>query len=705
MTASKLQKYAAVILCGGRSSRMGFDKALLIQPDGRPLIAVLAAELSKRFGLVALACGNPQKLAGVSGLEPYPLIADEKPFSGPAGAVASVLDSLDGRAAFVMAGDMPNINWKVIEQLAALMEQGAKAAVPRVDNRLEPLYAFYGPDSGPFLRKSAKSGDGTLREAFGDIGVSFLDITGLADSTKIFANLNTPDEADKFGLRKPDPSPGSDAISGEARVSKEAIDRQKLLRAIPKVDLLLLEISQSGSPLASLSPEFLLACVRSALDRRRQAILSGELEKIMTEPWEPLKAVEAEALQMEILSLREVINATGVVIHTNLGRSVLAKGAIKNIIKIASSYSTLEYDLACGQRGDRQRHLEKIASAIFGAQSAMAVNNNAAALLLVAAALACGREIVISRGQLVEIGASFRLGEIMAAGGAILREVGATNRTTVEDYDRAVSADRTALILYVHPSNFRLVGYGGTPSIAQIAEISKAHGIPLVSDLGSGALFDLSKWLPDEPKVKESLAFGCDLITMSGDKLMGAGQAGLIAGRRDLLEKIKRHPFARAVRIDKLNLAALEYTLKLASRPKEACQVIPTLAMISATTDELEQKADRLLKAIGPLEGFSLESSPSEAQTGGGSAPDQLLPSRAVVVTPHDGEPGALEEALRLGNPPVIARVFRNRLWLDVRTVREEEIEPLAEALRAAIAAVQARANASAKAIAKDPIG
>jgi L-seryl-tRNA(Ser) seleniumtransferase len=516
-------------------------------------------------------------------------------------------------------------------------------------------------------------------------------------------NLNTPSEMAQAGIMPPPPrvpaplrEPAGDPPPApeppKTRAAPEAAPvrplgpaaRDELLRSIPKVDLLAAEAVLDSDRLAGLSPESLLAAVRGALGRRRRSILSGHPDPA----WDPVAAVELEAERLEAPTLKPVINATGVVLHTNLGRSPLSFEAAENVMRVALSYSTLEYDPQTGRRTDRQRHVESLAAELFGGEAALAVNNNAAALLLISAALASGREIVISRGELVEIGASFRIGDILAAGGAVLREVGATNRVVAADYDRALAGGRAALLLEVHASNFRLSGYCGRPEPAELAEAAKRHGVPWVCDLGSGALADLSAWLPDEPSARRRLAEGADLVTMSGDKLLGAAQAGLIVGRAGLIEPLRRHPLARALRIDKLSLAAMEATLRLARRPREALKSVPALAMITASPEELDRKAGLLLGLIGPLEGFLLETAAAEGQAGGGAAPDQGLPSRAVAVSPNGGSTAALDQALRSGAFPVVARIWRGRLWLDVRTIAEDELEGAALAVREAAASL-----------------
>ena len=301
---------------------------------------------------------------------------------------------------------------------------------------------------------------------------------------------------------------------------------------------------------------------------------------------------------------------------------------------------------------------------------------------MIAAVLAPGKPVVISRGELVEIGASFRLGDILEAGGAALREVGSTNRTVAADYDKAFADGSPAMILSVHAGNFRFVGYGWRPETAELVEVAKKHGAPLVCDLGSGCLLDLSSIVPEEPFPKSVLALGADLVTMSGDKLMGAGQAGIIAGRADLIKSLRSHPMARALRIDKLNLAALEATLRLALRPKEAMEAIPAMSMLGASPESLKRKAESLLAAIGPIEGLSLEVAAVEGQAGGGSAPATNLPSWAVAINAPERSLMRVEEALRRWRPPIVGRILARRLLLDVRTMGERHFQTVSEALR-----------------------
>jgi L-seryl-tRNA(Ser) seleniumtransferase len=689
---------------------MGFDKAFLRSADGQFLLAVLASELSSRFGQVVLASGQADKLKGIKGLEGYAIYGDDRPFSGPAGALGTVLAALGGKTAFVIAGDMPVVDWSVIKDLAATVKSGAEVAVPMINGRPEPLYAFYGPKAAPLLSQSQASGQGSLREIFPKLNTAFLELKQRQLAPGLFHNLNTPDEARAVGFypsdapqpepprgsepsapcgSQPEPPCGSEpsapCVVEPELPSKHSVN--ELLRTIPKVDWLMGQAIGANPELAALPTELLLSSARAVVASRREKLLKSVSDSSgpkATEDlaWDPLAAVADEANRRNGPSLRPVINATGVVLHTNLGRAVLAPEVAENVVKIAKSYSTLEYDPQVGSRSDRQKHVEDLLVSHYGGEAALCVNNNAAALLIIASALASGRQIVISRGELAEIGASFRLGDILSAGGAVLKEIGATNRTTVQDYENALADSHPALIVHVHAGNYRIVGYSGSPTIPELVQTAKKYQVPLVCDLGSGSLLDLSAYLPEEPVVRDYLAKGVDLVTMSGDKLLGAGQAGLIIGRKKYIQAMKKHALARAIRIDKLNLAALESTLRLAWRPDEATNVIPTLGMLTASIEDLKIKAQKLLELIGPLPGIELSLSPIEGQAGGGSGPDLGLPSYGVGLSVVGGSLTRLEELLRHREVPVIARIHRERLWFDVRTIADGEMEQVAQAAK-----------------------
>jgi L-seryl-tRNA(Ser) seleniumtransferase len=373
--------------------------------------------------------------------------------------------------------------------------------------------------------------------------------------------------------------------------------------------------------------------------------------------------------------LRRVVNATGVVLHTNLGRAPLSAAA-REAVSEAAGYTTIEYDLDEGRRGSRLDHLGELAAEACGTESALVVNNGAAALVLVLAALSTGREAVVSRGELIEIGGSYRLPEVMQVSGAVLREVGTTNRTRVEDYEAALS-ETTGLLLKVHPSNYRIEGFTEAPSAESLATLAHSHGLPFVHDLGSGLLRDQVGPLADEPSVEAAVRAGADLVIFSGDKLLGGPQAGIIAGRGDLLLRCRKHPLARAVRIDKLQRAALEATLASHLRDPTPLDV-PTWAMLSTDPAVLRRRAERLADEIG--DGATAE--PSAALVGGGSLPGVDLPSWCVALAPE--RPDELATALRRQDPPVVARVEEGRVLLDLRTVPPSQDGELADLVHAA---------------------
>jgi L-seryl-tRNA(Ser) seleniumtransferase len=362
-----------------------------------------------------------------------------------------------------------------------------------------------------------------------------------------------------------------------------------------------------------------------------------------------------------------VINATGVVVHTNLGRAPLPASALARLSEVAAGYSNLELDLGTGRRGSRHDHLAETLARLTGAEAALVVNNCAAAVMLALAALAEGREVVVSRGELVEIGDGFRIPDVLTRSGARLVEVGTTNRTRVADYERAIGPE-TAVILRVHQSNFRVVGFAEQPALSQLAEVARAAGLPLVDDLGSGALFPVG----DESTPAESLAAGADVVCFSGDKLLGGPQAGILVGRAELIERLRRHPLQRALRADKLTLAALEGTLALALDPERARREVPVLRMLAEPLEAVRERAGRLAELVGG------ELEETVARVGGGALPLAELASFACAVEE------SLFDALRLGEPPVVGIVRDGRLLLDVRALADGEVDEVAAAVAAA---------------------
>jgi L-seryl-tRNA(Ser) seleniumtransferase len=428
------------------------------------------------------------------------------------------------------------------------------------------------------------------------------------------------------------------------------------LRDLPSVDRLLADARLAAEP-----REPALAAARAALEQAREAIRSGR------DPGDPVELALGELRAWRRPRLRRVLNATGVIVHTNLGRAPLAGHALARVRDVASGYSTLEYDLAAGARGSRQQHLAEPLRRLTGAEAALVVNNNAAAVLLALAALAEGREVLVSRGELIEIGDGFRIPDVLARSGARLVEVGTTNRTRAADYADAVG-DETALLLRVHQSNFRVVGFTELPALAELARVARTAGLPLVDDLGSGALFPFA----DEPTAAESLAAGADLVCFSGDKLLGGPQAGIVVGRADLVDRLRRHPLQRALRADKLTLAALEGTLALALDPELARREIPVLRMLDESVETVRSRAERLARLVGG----SVEQ--TVARVGGGALPLAQLESFACAVEEE------LAERLRAGEPPVIALVRDGRTLLDVRALAEDELDEVAAAVAAA---------------------
>jgi L-seryl-tRNA(Ser) seleniumtransferase len=413
---------------------------------------------------------------------------------------------------------------------------------------------------------------------------------------------------------------------------------------------------------------------RQAVERLRERILRGAGPEVSPELLEAEIASAVEAASE--FSLRPVINATGVVLHTNLGRAPLAPEAVERILATGAHYSNLEYDLEHGERGKRDVHTVRLFSELVGAEGALVVNNNAAAVFLALNTLAEGAEVIVSRGELVEIGGSFRIPDICAKSGAILREVGTTNRTRVADYAAAVT-DRTRLLLRVHPSNFRMLGFTERPALSDLAKLAASRQLLLMEDLGSGCLTDLAPFdLQDEPGVADSLKAGVDLLTFSGDKLLGGPQAGILLGRRDVLQRIRTNPLFRALRVDKLTIAALEATIALYLRGNP--ELIPALRMIRAPKSEISARAERLATKLRHLTGASISLTDGESVAGGGSTPGQVLPTTLIAIIHARYSPQDLANALRRNRPPIIARVEEDHLLLDLRTVlndqQEEEI-------------------------------
>ncbi len=462
-------------------------------------------------------------------------------------------------------------------------------------------------------------------------------------------------------------------------------DTSEKLRLLPGVDWALsaLEdfIHKEAVP-RSLATQ----CVRRAVESTRAELLAGGQAP---DDVKEAVLVAAQSLMQKAMgpNLRRVINGTGVVVHTNLGRSVLAPQALEAVNMAASGYSNLEFDLATGRRGSRYSLVEDLLKELTGAQAALVVNNNAGAVFLSLMTLAQGRKVIVSRGELVEIGGSFRIPDVMARSGAILTEVGTTNRTHPADYEKAID-ENTAMLMKAHTSNFAVVGFTASVSLAELCNLAKNRGLLVMEDLGSGSLMDLSCFgLAKEPTVGDSVAAGADIVTFSGDKLLGGPQAGIIVGRADCLDAIKKNPIARALRIDKLTLAALEATLRLYRDPEKAASQIPTLAMISAPEKALAAKARSLeakirKKAVPGLKTGRLSTG---SRVGGGALPLESLKSFGVTLAHQSLSASGMEKVLRAASPPVIGRIEQDTFILDVRTIDKNEITLLADTIAGAL--------------------
>ena len=465
-------------------------------------------------------------------------------------------------------------------------------------------------------------------------------------------------------------------------------ERTALLRQIPSVDEILnapevANLAQNaGRAMTAATVRELLAEVREKARNGAPAIALGIAE---------IHAAIAQKIEEKLApSLRAVINATGVVLHTNLGRAPLSKAAAERIVATATRYSNLEYDVTAGERGKRDAHTNRVLAELTGAESAIVVNNNAAAVFLVLNTLAKNAEVIVSRGELIEIGDGFRIPEIMAESGARLREVGTTNRTAIADYQRAIGKE-TRLLLRVHPSNFKIVGFAKRPELEELTALGRKKRIPVFEDLGSGCLTDIAGAGVGEPVVRASFAAGVDVVTFSGDKLLGGPQSGIIAGKKKLVERIRRNPLFRALRVDKLTIAALEATLDAYRRG--ALDEIPALRMIRMTAPEVERRARAFAEKMRGtlLQGTSIETCRGFSVIGGGSTPEQKLPTTLIAVRSDRHSAAQLEERLRKPSAaapdiaPVIARIEKNTLVMDLRTVFEEEEPALGAALAAAL--------------------
>jgi L-seryl-tRNA(Ser) seleniumtransferase len=461
---------------------------------------------------------------------------------------------------------------------------------------------------------------------------------------------------------------------------------KELLRQLPSIDDILKE-NRTIAWLNTYPRVLVLEAVRAAVDGQRKAILQTTDKNNVRQPSSlALILDEAERMLRELSeqSLKPIINATGVVIHTNLGRSILSEKALERVAEIGRGYSNLEYDIAASERGKRYVHIESILMRLTGVEAVTAVNNNAAAVLLCLNTLARGREVVVSRGELVEIGGSFRVPDVMERSGAVLREVGTTNKTHLKDYEKVIN-EHTGLILKVHTSNYKIVGFTKEVTPQELSKLGRKHNLPVMWDLGSGSFIDLSTYgAGSEPTVQQAVDSGVDILTFSGDKLLGGPQAGLILGKKSYLDPIRSNPLARALRIDKLTLAALEATLGQYLDKEKAVGEIPTLWMLTQPLSEIERKAMLLETGLKNIQdaGLSIFIQDDRSQSGGGALPTGNFPTKTVCIRHERLSANRLESGLRLGKPHIIARIKEGMVVFDPRTLNDEEIGNIVEALQ-----------------------
>jgi len=457
-------------------------------------------------------------------------------------------------------------------------------------------------------------------------------------------------------------------------------EKEALLRKIPKVDELLVRLNSQEN---DFNHSHLIGAeaVREVLSGIRSGILAGDCTEILSLEG-ILELIKIRITENTRPRLRRVINATGTILHTNMGRSKLSQRALDSVVDAARSYSNLEYDIKQGKRGSRNAHVEELIVKLLGVESALVVNNNAAAVLLILSSVAKDKEVIISRGESVEIGGSFRIPSVMKQSGGALVEVGTTNKTYARDYESAIDAENTAALLKVHTSNFRIVGFSVSATVKELADLANEHDIPLIHDIGSGILTNLSEYgIVDEPTVHQSVADGADIICFSGDKLLGGPQAGIIVGKKKYIDLMKKNQLARALRIDKLTLAALEGTLR-SYIEGTAEKDIPTLKMLTVGTQELEEKADILSMRIKAMvKDCNVEAIEEYSQVGGGSVPGQMLPTFVVTLQPDKLSVAELERCIRLCDTPIVGRVSKNRLLLDVRTLDADDFKYIAHCI------------------------
>jgi L-seryl-tRNA(Ser) seleniumtransferase len=452
------------------------------------------------------------------------------------------------------------------------------------------------------------------------------------------------------------------------------------LRNIPSVGELL-ESPQLKGLVDRISRNAVVGAVRTVLDEMRTEVQTAAAEMTLPNVPDLAERIARRIMESETPLLRPVINATGILLHTGLGRSTLADEAIAEMTNVAKNYASVEMDLPSGRRSHRSQAVEGLVKELIGAEAALVVNNNAGATMLTLAALASGREVIVSRGQLIEIGGSYRLPEVMSASGAVLREVGSTNKTHLHDYAKAIG-EQTAVLLLVHPSNFVVVGFTESVELPPLVELGRKHKLPVIHDIGSGALVDFGQFgFHGEPMANESIQAGADIVLFSGDKLLGGPQCGIIAGRKSLVDKIEKHPLARALRVDKITMAALAATLRLYRDPAKAKLSVPILQLLGTSAENLKNRADRMAPQMAAIKAVvsSAEAISDITYLGGGSIPTQQLSTWCVALKPASGSVDRLAAALRTGTQAVVGRVREDRLLLDMRSVfPRQDVEMLA---------------------------
>lgn len=466
------------------------------------------------------------------------------------------------------------------------------------------------------------------------------------------------------------------------------MNKKELFKMLPSVDEVLSQ-KEIENLIEKYPRSIVLESIREVIDINRKSIVAikteEEAEKFSLTIEKVIEETEKKVRDNYALSLKKVINGTGTVLHTNLGRSLISEKIKDEIWTAASRYSNLEYDLEKGERGSRYVHLTEMIKRLTGAEDVLVVNNNAAAVMLVLSTMAKGGEAIVSRGELVEVGGSFRIPSVMALSGAELVEIGATNKTHLKDYEDAIT-ENTKALMKVHTSNYRIMGFTESISVAELVKLGKKHNLPVIEDLGSGVFIDLSKYgLEYEPTVLDSINRGADIVTFSGDKMLGGAQAGIIVGKKEYISAMKKNQLTRALRVDKLTICALEATLRMYLDEEEAVKNIPTLRMITMPIEELERKANLLYSKIEKLNlDADVHIEECLSQVGGGSMPLETMKSMGIAITPNNMNVSALERKLRLSDSHIIARVYDNKYVLDVRTIFEDEFEDIANELKLA---------------------